>query len=1660
MCFGGSSSGPTSSGTNYGFQNSTATTTPDVNAYNYLLAGLATANNITGIPYQPYTGQLTAGFSQDQLAAMQGVREAQGAAQPYIDQSAQMIAAGYNLSSPQNFSQAAVNQYTNPLMNEFIKNAPTTYSQQAVSQYYDPRLQSYLNYAPLSYSPEAVQQYYNPYKQNVIDTTLAQLNQQNAQQMQQQQAEAIRAGAFGGDRSSAARAQLAGQQSLQKNQVIAGLENQAYQNALAAFQQQQTQGLGIAGQQAAQGQNMFNAQQAAGLNARQQQYSQALAQYNQQQQQAIAAAQNAAYATSQLGSQEQQAALQGAQALFGSGQLQQQMQQQQINQSYNQWLANQAYPYQQLQAYLSAAGLTGGMGGTTTSNSSGVSFGNTQQSGTGSNLGSIIGSILSGIGTAGSLSDERTKTNVDYVGKDPKSGDNLYAYDYKSDVERSEETGEPMPPKRVSPMAQEVAEKNPDDVVDLGGLLGVKLGREGRANGGAFQPTNAPPIYLDTGAMSPDVGLTDLSNVAYKADPSLSSYKPSGLAALFSPQETYEKIKSKWVSKEPESDFGELKPFEAEDVSPDEDERPVRHKKAGGGSSENEDPSDFIAMSKYRPYGVTYNPKIATALSKPGPELNPTFPKTHELNYVPSLPGGKMDVKAPAQDDSMSKLGSKFGQLAKAGYNKLAQKDDSKGAAEPSFFDKMKTNVSEGLGGIFNASPVASDKAADLDVLGGLGKMFGGIFNEGGRVGMADGGTSPAPTISSPAPAPDYGNISGSQIGPVTNPFTSGTINGVPVGTGAFNTPVNTGVTVQEAFGPRGLGRDIPQSLANFRMPWSAVNTGSSAYNNLLLKASQNVGPRQLTPQEFGLPAINRDTTNLAQSAVRLAADIKNAPTQAQIDAATNPVERQKLQNQADLAGLKSKYPFLFATPTNYVYQPTNWLTPEGTYFMVPTSSYSTADYYVDPWQKTAPTFRASGGAVNERYPLSAQYLDEPEQDFGSLAQGIYPAVREVAFGNPQPGMQVMQEKTLGFGPVAMSHGGRTGYATLGGVDGTSDDFEKDVNQTIRFEGRGLVRDDAGAGPSKFGINKRANPDVDVENLDEGTARRLYKERYWDKIGASELPENIRPLAYDTSVLMGPGRAKEFLQASGGDPEKFMGMRRSFLNNLVEQNPAKYGKYAKSWENRNNELMGSGPVAMASAPAGVVAKDRGDEDAGVDTSLVSKASASDSGEGQGLFGMKPFLNPDLAMYLMATGAGMAASRSRNPLQAFGEGALQGVEALQASRAGRGADALHAMQVQNLQSEIANRNAQTEELLRKVAARKRLLGGAPSGGEPTSSDTPLAPPTTAAPTVEAPEAPKIVEGEATQPKSLMEKTAEAEKPSVEPAAPATPKAAPSVDPIDTEIARASSDEKKFSLMAQRLLAEGLDAEASKFEKLATDAQNNRKTLMQEKRKSLTEKVDESSPMGQYRSATSGDISEFKSTLDEAKSIIGNEAVKFGPMASTIAKGKTLGKELSEEFLPEQYQPNIDTSSASLVERLGAIGKQATLDKLGGKLGAGISNADVSFMLDTDFNPEKSRAFNEMVLAKKEAALAKKAAFKEEALRYKQTYGINANFADHMAEWGDKHPIKSFMRKEEERKVGDIGSKEKPVATDRKIVKRGTSNGRPVVQYEDGTIEYAD
>jgi hypothetical protein len=188
--------------------------------------------------------------------------------------------------------------------------------------------------AAQKYDPGSAQQFMNPYQQQVIDESIRQINRQGDISRQNLQAQAVRAGAFGGSREGIQRAELERALSEQKNAAIVGGLSQGYNQASSqaqqAFEQQQSR-------QLAQAQGL---QGAAGLQG-------------------------------QFGQTQQQQALQQAQALQSIGGLygQQSLQQAQLGQGAAGLQGNlgQALAQQQLQqAQLGqgAAGLQGNLGQT------------------------------------------------------------------------------------------------------------------------------------------------------------------------------------------------------------------------------------------------------------------------------------------------------------------------------------------------------------------------------------------------------------------------------------------------------------------------------------------------------------------------------------------------------------------------------------------------------------------------------------------------------------------------------------------------------------------------------------------------------------------------------------------------------------------------------------------------------------------------------------------------------------------------------------------------------------------------------------------------------------------------------------------------------------------------------------------------------------------------------------------------------------------------------------------------------------------------------------------------------------------------------------------------------------------------------------------------
>lgn len=136
-------------------------------------------------------------------------------------------------------------------------------------------------------------------------------------------------------------------------------------------------------------------------------------------------------------------------------------------------------------------------------------------------------------------------------------------------------------------------------------------------------------------------------------------------------------------------------------------------------------------------------------------------------------------------------------------------------------------------------------------------------------------------------------------------------------------------------------------------------------------------------------------------------------------------------------------------------------------------------------------------------------------------------------------------------------------------------DFDTAVNFTLEHEG-GKEVIDTNQRSVKWGINAADNPGVDVDHLTREGAAEIYKAKYWDAIGADSLPPNMRQAAFDTAVVEGVGRAKQWLSESGNDPQVFLEKRAAFEAKLARENPAKYGRFAEVWAKRVRDLGGNG----------------------------------------------------------------------------------------------------------------------------------------------------------------------------------------------------------------------------------------------------------------------------------------------------------------------------------------------------------------------------------------------------------------------------------------------------------------------------------------------------
>jgi lysozyme family protein len=160
-------------------------------------------------------------------------------------------------------------------------------------------------------------------------------------------------------------------------------------------------------------------------------------------------------------------------------------------------------------------------------------------------------------------------------------------------------------------------------------------------------------------------------------------------------------------------------------------------------------------------------------------------------------------------------------------------------------------------------------------------------------------------------------------------------------------------------------------------------------------------------------------------------------------------------------------------------------------------------------------------------------------------------------------------------------------------------EFAKNHHGDMKFAVSENVSGDAG-GLTKFGIDQRSHPYLDIENLTLEHASEIFRKDYWDKHKCGELPWPVNAVHFDNCVNMGPGQAVKLLQRTvGTHDDGIMGphtkvalmaackvrsadvvalqicsQKEDFYVRLVEQKPA-LGKFKQGWLNRTNDLKES-----------------------------------------------------------------------------------------------------------------------------------------------------------------------------------------------------------------------------------------------------------------------------------------------------------------------------------------------------------------------------------------------------------------------------------------------------------------------------------------------------
>lgn len=146
------------------------------------------------------------------------------------------------------------------------------------------------------------------------------------------------------------------------------------------------------------------------------------------------------------------------------------------------------------------------------------------------------------------------------------------------------------------------------------------------------------------------------------------------------------------------------------------------------------------------------------------------------------------------------------------------------------------------------------------------------------------------------------------------------------------------------------------------------------------------------------------------------------------------------------------------------------------------------------------------------------------------------------------------------------------------------DNFKKSLKFTLKWEG-GYINDPSDpGGETKWGISKKAYPDLDIASLSADQAAAIYAKDYWDKCGCDNLAYPLCTVVFDAAVNTGVSRAMGWLRkadglSTGNASYAILEQRREYYIDLCNKN-TNLIRFAKGWWARNGDLRKLVDIAL------------------------------------------------------------------------------------------------------------------------------------------------------------------------------------------------------------------------------------------------------------------------------------------------------------------------------------------------------------------------------------------------------------------------------------------------------------------------------------------------